>query len=57
MDAIVHGIVAIIELTIRLLIVIVATPIILLWPRADKTETYWRAVRRRYGRVLLAAFS
>lgn len=37
---------------IGLITLVVAAPVVFLWPRVDKAETYGAAIRRRYGVVL-----
>ena len=54
---IIEAILGILELFIRLLVMVVAIPFILLWPRADKSENYWAAVWRRIKSVLNIAMS
>ena len=51
MDAIFELIGAVISILLRTAIVLVATPFVFLWPRQDKTLSYWQAVWVRYKRV------
>ena len=43
--------------TVRVLIVVVATPFILAWPRNVKSASYGNAVWTRYKKVLWVAVS
>ena len=47
-----HLIIALLALSFGLLTMVVSTPFVLLWPRADKSETYCKAICRRYGIAL-----
>jgi hypothetical protein len=33
-------------------VLVLATPFVLLWPRPDSEETYGQAVLRRYGKII-----
>ena len=52
MDALLELIGVVISLVARVLVIIVATPVILLWPRQDKRLGYVQTVWRRCKRVL-----
>jgi hypothetical protein len=44
-------------LAVRLLVCLIALIAIAIWPRADKSEPYWQAVRRRAKEVLPSFFA
>ena len=44
-------------LAIQLLIFLVAMVAIAIWPRADKSEPYWHAVRRRVKEIVPSVFA
>ncbi len=52
MEAIFELIGVVISLVARAIVIVVAAPLVLLWPRQDKTLTYGQTVWRRCKRVL-----
>lgn len=52
MEALFQLIGVVITLAARVIVIVVATPLVLLWPRQDKTLTYGQTVWRRCKRVL-----
>ena len=46
---------ALISLAVRVGIVVIATPIVLAWPRHDRSCGYWQCVRNRYVAVFKVA--
>ena len=47
----------IISLVARVLFVVIATPLVLAWPRSDESLSYGQTVWSRYKKVLFAAVS
>ncbi len=51
MEAIFELFAIVISIVFRTLILVVAVPFVLLWPRRDKSLAYWQVVLSRFRRV------
>ncbi|MEO0966089.1 MAG: hypothetical protein AAFY08_13350 [Planctomycetota bacterium] len=46
----------VLEVVVRAVVSVAVTPFVLLWPRKDRSEGYWVAVRRRYAGALASVW-